>query len=114
MRRRDRRQDSTRDRILHQLKKSLTDTLTAAAPKQSPPCECDECRAARARDVSPDPRILQVQPADFRRMLTLALRHKMTDDDLSELTLHMFGKVPVMLREIEAAAVIAHLERGQF
>lgn len=95
----------------------ITDTL--AQPPPPTLCKCDDCRLARARDVSEHPRVLQVTPEGYNRMMDLAVARRLQRDPdtgyhigLARLTDKLFSKAPALLREVEAAAVIAHLERG--
>ena len=101
---------TTRSRILDQLKSALVDKFVPAAREE--PCRCDDCRLSRALDVTPDARVLQVQSAAYARLLELADALDWSDNELTNFTMRLFRKPPPLLREVEASAVIAHLEQG--
>jgi len=82
---------------------------------QPAPCRCVDCKIARAVDVTPaGGRVYQITPGQYSELVALAERRQLSEEQLNSFTLRMFAKVPSMLREIEAAAIMAHLERGEF
>jgi hypothetical protein len=117
--RRRRRTPSLREQILDDLKRALIDRPWNPNEPPRPTystagddCPCDECRMARARDVSENPRIIQVQPKELERLYDLAAGLKFTESQLYSYCVKKFGRPAPLLREVEAAAIIAHLERG--
>jgi len=104
------RTPTTRDLILEELKRATLDTLRPPRPRKE--CKCHDCRLARATDVSENPRILLCTDKQWEAMRELCGSLKWNHDQLSQFTVAMFGKQPSLLREIEAAAILAHMERG--
>lgn len=81
--------------------------------KTAPWCDCEPCTIARARDVTPvDVRQRAgVQVATYRRLIAPADQGK--GAQLDALTARLFQKPAGLLTELEALAVIAHIERGE-
>lgn len=106
------RPQTTRDKILQHLRAAMVDSVTAgAAPSSLRSCTCDDCRIARAADISENPVRFQITPAQWNAVQQHADRLGWDQTTLIEFSQEMFDRPPALLREVEAGALIAHLER---